>query len=170
MLWWSGSAGRWRRFALNARLELLEQLWVLAHLAACPECVASQRLGFRNVLGRLLSRLSRLLQCFIRNCYARLLLQQAGSPVLESRRGADARISPWQLVLHNVGYVVDNVDPPYQGEKRVVFLTILAAARMLIGETRNKELYDGQTFLVVILFLGISLGFKLDVIENARTA
>ena len=32
------------------------------------------------------------------------------------------RISLKQLVLLDVGYVVDNVDPPYQGEKRMVFL------------------------------------------------
>ena len=42
-----------------------------------------------------------------------------------------ARISPKQLVLLDVGYVVENVDPPYKGEKRVVFLAILAGARMV---------------------------------------
>ena len=39
-----------------------------------------------------------------------------------------ARIEPKQLVLLDVGYVVDNVFPPFQGEKRVVFLAILAVA------------------------------------------
>ena len=43
-----------------------------------------------------------------------------------------ARIEPKQLVLLDVGYVVDNVLPPYQGEKRVVFLAILAVAKMVI--------------------------------------
>ena len=33
-----------------------------------------------------------------------------------------ARIEPKQLVLLDVGYVIDNVLPQFQGEKRVVFL------------------------------------------------
>ena len=37
-----------------------------------------------------------------------------------------ARIEPKQLVLLDVGYVVDNVLPSFQGEKRMVFLAILA--------------------------------------------
>ena len=41
-----------------------------------------------------------------------------------------ARISPRQLVLLDVGYIIDNVVPPYKGEKCVVFL--LAVARMVI--------------------------------------
>ena len=56
------------------------------------------------------------------------------------------RIEPKQLVLLDVGYVVDNVLPPYQGEKRVVFLAILAVARMVIWTTRNKGLYDDANF------------------------
>ena len=35
-------------------------------------------------------------------------------------------------MLLDVGYVVDNVLPPFQGEKHVVFLAILAVARMVI--------------------------------------
>ena len=35
-----------------------------------------------------------------------------------------------QLVPLDVGYVVDNVLPPFHGEKHVVFLAILAVARM----------------------------------------
>ena len=57
-----------------------------------------------------------------------------------------ARIEPKQLVLLDVGYVVDNVLPPFQGEKRVVFLTILAVARMVIWITRKKGLYDDANF------------------------
>ena len=57
-----------------------------------------------------------------------------------------ARISPKQLMLLDVGSVVDNVDPSYQGEKRVVFLAILDVANMVIWETRNKGLYDGANF------------------------
>ena len=52
------------------------------------------------------------------------------------------RIQPKQLVLLDVGYVVDNVLLPFQSEKRVVFLAILAVARMVIWTTRNKGLYD----------------------------
>ena len=70
------------------------------------------------------------------------------------------RISPKQLV----GYDMNNIDPLYQGEKRVVFLTILAVARMVIWVTRNKGLYDGANFSYrdLILFL--------DAIENAWTS
>ena len=55
-------------------------------------------------------------------------------------------IEPKQLVLLDVGYVVDNVFPPFHGEKRVVFLAILAVARMVIWTTRNKGLYDDANF------------------------
>ena len=43
-----------------------------------------------------------------------------------------ARIEPKRFVLLDVGYVVDNVLPLFQSEKRVVFLSILAVARMVI--------------------------------------
>ena len=57
-----------------------------------------------------------------------------------------ARIDPKQLVLLDVGYVVDNVDPLYWGEKRVVFLAILAVVRMVIWTTCKKGLYDDVNF------------------------
>ena len=47
------------------------------------------------------------------------------------------RISPRELVSLDVGYVMNNVSSPFQGEKRVVFLVILAVARMVIWQTRN---------------------------------
>ena len=53
-----------------------------------------------------------------------------------------ARIKPKQLVLLDVGYVVDNVLPSFQDEK----LAILAVARMMIWTTRNKGLYDDANF------------------------
>ena len=56
------------------------------------------------------------------------------------------RISPRELMPLDVGYVVDNVNPPFQGEKRVVFLVILAVARMVIWQTRNKGLYESANF------------------------
>ena len=49
-------------------------------------------------------------------------------------------------MLLDVGYVVDNVLLPFQGEKRRVFLAILAVARMVIWTTRNKALYDDANF------------------------
>ena len=52
-----------------------------------------------------------------------------------------ARIEP-----KKIGYVVDNVLPPFHGEKCVVFLVILAVARMVIWTTRNKGLYDDANF------------------------
>ena len=57
-----------------------------------------------------------------------------------------ARIEPKQLVLLDAGYVVDNVLPPFQGKKRVVFLANLAVARMVIWMTRKKGLYDDANF------------------------
>ena len=79
-----------------------------------------------------------------------------------------ACINPRQLVLLDVGYVVDNVDPPYQGEKRVVFLAMLTVARMLIWKMRKKGFYDGANFSHCYLIC--SLGSKLDAIENAWIA
>ena len=58
---------------------------------------------------------------------------------------------------------MDNVDPLYQDEKRVVFLAILAVARMMIWETRNKGLNDGANFLHCdpILFFRHKLRVKI---------
>ena len=50
------------------------------------------------------------------------------------------------IVLLNIGYIVDNVDPLYWDEKGVVFLVILAMARMVIWTTRKKGLYEGANF------------------------
>ena len=50
-------------------------------------------------------------------------------------------------------YVVDNVDPPYIGKKRVVLLMILAVARMVIWTTRKKGLYDSANFSLWDLIL-----------------
>ena len=57
-----------------------------------------------------------------------------------------ACIKPKKLVLLDVGYVVDNVLPPFQGEKHMVFLAILAVVRMVIWMTPNKGLYDDANF------------------------
>ena len=46
-----------------------------------------------------------------------------------------ASIEPKQLVLRDIGNVVDNVLLPFQCEKRVVFLAILPVARMVIWTT-----------------------------------
>ena len=79
---------------------------------------------------------------------------------MESRR---ARIEPKQLVLLDVGYVIDNVLPLYQGGKRVLFLAILAADRMVIWTTRKKGLYDGANFshCDLILFFRHQLRVKI---------
>ena len=64
-------------------------------------------------------------------------------------------------MLLDVGYVVENVDPPY--EKCVVFLVILAVARMVIWTTRKKGLYDGANFSHrdLILFFRHQLRVKI---------
>ena len=76
-----------------------------------------------------------------------------------------AHIEPKQLMLLNLGHIVDNILPQFQGEKHVVFLAILVVARMVIWMTWKKRLYDGANFSHrdLILFLGS----KLDTIENA---
>ena len=56
-----------------------------------------------------------------------------------------ARIEHKQFMLLDVRYFEDNVSP-YQVEKRVVFLAILAVARIVIWTTRKKWLYDDANF------------------------
>ena len=53
-----------------------------------------------------------------------------------------ARVEPKQLVLLDVGYIVDNVLPQFQGKKRVLFLAILAVVR--------RDCMTEQTFHIVI--------------------
>ena len=74
-----------------------------------------------------------------------------------------ARISPRKLVLLDVGYVVDNVDSLFQGEKRVVVFVILDVARMVILLMRNKGLYEGANFSYrdLILFFRHQLRVKI---------
>ena len=55
-------------------------------------------------------------------------------------------IKPKQFVLLDIGYIVDNVLSLFQGETRVVFLTILVVARMVIWTMRKKGLYDYANF------------------------
>ena len=57
-----------------------------------------------------------------------------------------ASIELKQLMLLEVGYVVDNVLPQFQCEKRVVFLAILAVARMVTWTMQKKGLYDNANF------------------------
>ena len=49
-------------------------------------------------------------------------------------------------MLLDFSYVVDNVFLQFLGEKRVVFLVILAVARMVIWTTRKKGLCDDANF------------------------
>ena len=67
-------------------------------------------------------------------------------PFWDHVREWTARIEPKRLVLLDVGYVVDNVLPPFQGKKRVMFLAILAVTRMVIWTTRKKGMYDVTNF------------------------
>ena len=57
-------------------------------------------------------------------------------------------IDPKQFVLLDIGHVMDDVDPPYRGEKHEVFLAISTAARMVIWTTRKEGLYDGANFFL----------------------
>ena len=74
-----------------------------------------------------------------------------------------ARIEPKQLVLLDVGYVVDNILPLFQDEKHVVFLVTLVVARMVIWTTQKKGLYDDANFSYrdLILFFRHQLRVKI---------
>ena len=63
-------------------------------------------------------------------------------PFWDHVREWTARIEAKQLVLLDVGYAVHNVLSPFQGDKRVVFLAILALDRMVIWTMRKMGLYD----------------------------
>ena len=67
-------------------------------------------------------------------------------PFWDHLREWTARIEPKQLVQLDVGYVVDNVLPPFQCEKRVMFLGILAVDKMVIWTTQKKGWYDDAHF------------------------
>ena len=76
-----------------------------------------------------------------------------------------------QLVLLDVGYVVENVDPPYRGEKRVVFLSILVLARMANWKMRKKGLYDGANFShhdLILFFRYQKMCYYRTLILNSR--
>ncbi|CAE1313253.1 unnamed protein product [Acanthosepion pharaonis] len=55
-----------------------------------------------------------------------------------------ARLAPEQLVSIDRAYACDNVSPPYSGMKRMVFLTLMATARMVIWTTRKEEILRGN--------------------------
>ena len=152
----------------GTRFRLLEQLWVLIHLVACTQCIALCWLGFQGRLGRHAP-----LASAVAADWKKLLCSPTAAsrfaPFWSHIREWIACMDPKQFVPLDIGYVVDNVDPLYRGEKHVVFLMILAVAR--IGDFGRREIRNCmtvQTFLIVIWFcsLGISLGSKLDAIEN----
>ena len=118
---------------LGARIELLEQPRVLAHLATCSECIIPCRLELQGGPGRH-ARLHAFYYC------------ERVRPFWDHVNEWTVRIEPKQPVLLDVGYAVDNVLSPFQGQKRVVFLAILDVARMVIWRTRNKGLYDDANF------------------------
>ena len=96
---------------LGARLELLEQLRVLAHLPARPECVGPQRLGLQSLLGR---------HAWLPTCCDSGLEEttlhafyycERVRPFWNHIGEWTARISPKQLVLFDVVYVIELVVP-----------------------------------------------------------
>ena len=79
-----------------------------------------------------------------------------------------ARIDPKHLVLINIGDVVDNVDPLYLGEKHMVFLTILAEARMVICTIWKKGLYDNTNFSHCDLIIFFRHQLKVKIRSNRK--
>ena len=128
----------------------------------CTGCVAPLQPELQSVTGRH-ARMFSLRQWLRINGLTRLLLLRMSSPVLGSCWRVDSFIKPRQLVLLDVGYIEDNVLPQIQGEKHVLFLAILAIARMVIWTTRKKELYDNANFshCDLILFFRHQLRVKI---------
>ena len=125
---------------LSARFGLLEQFRVLAPMAVRTERVASCRLGGsgRHV------RLPPLRQWIRKNGCAYYC--ERVHPFWSHVGEWTAHNIPKQLVLLDIGYVVDSVDPSWRIEKRVVFFAILAVVLMVIWRTRKKGLYDHANF------------------------
>ena len=159
---WLVAGGGLLSMELGTRFGLLEQLRVLAHLATGPECISPCWLSFQGGLD-CLRWINGLKETALQAFYYSERVHQFWSQVRE----CIARIDPKQLVLLDIGYIMDNIDPPYRVEKRVVFLAILATARMVIWEVWKKGLYNGANFSHPDLIL--FLGSKLDAIENAWT-
>ena len=130
---------------LGARIKLLEQLRVLAHLATCTNALPLRDLNYKAGQAdmpdypRCSSGLEETAEHAFYYC-------ERVRPFWDHVGEWTARIEPKKLVLLDVGYVVDNVLPPFHGDKRVVFPAILAVARMVIWTTRNKGLYDDANF------------------------
>ena len=77
-----------------------------------------------------------------------------------------ARIDPKKLVLLDIGYIKNSVEASWKGEKRRVFLAILAVVRMLVWTTRKKGLYEGANFsdrdLIFFFRHQLRVKFKCD--------
>ena len=143
---------------LGARFGLLEQIRVLANLAACTERVTPSLLEFQSSPGR--PRCGSGLEETAEHAF---YYRERVCPFLDHVGEWTAHIKPKQFVLLDVGYVVDNVLLPFLGDKRVVFLAILAVARKLIRTKRKKGLYDDAnlSYRYLILFVRHQLRVKI---------
>ena len=126
----------WSSFFNNSEFSLT---WRLARNALPPS-----RLELQNGPGRH-ARLCSLQQWFRRNSWGRLLLR-ASLPVLGSRRGVDD--SHWTKAARAARRWLRRGQRSTSviGEKLVVFLAILAVARMVIWTTQKGGLYDNANF------------------------
>ena len=172
----------WMKYARNHHSRVLRNikkrlLWhqrpkvnaFLKHkLAACKERVAPSRLEFQSRPGRH-PDCARCCSGVEKTAEHAFYYSQRVRSFWDHVEEWMACIEPKQLVLHDVGYVVDNVLPPFQGEKRVVFLAILAVARMEIWTTRKKGLYDDAncSHRDLILFFRHQLRVKIRCEKNA---
>ena len=125
-------------FELGARIELLEQFRVLAHLVACMERIAPSRFELQSGPGRH-ADCARCGSGLEETAEHGFYFYKRVRPFWDHVGEWAARNEPKQLVLLDVGYLVDNVLLPFQDEKRVVFLAILAVARIVIWTTRKKR-------------------------------
>ena len=128
----SVSANRWMKFALNwigrqvrGQSALPLAGWAvetgLADMSDCVRCGSGQE--------------ETVLHAFYYSERVR--------PVRSYVREWTARIDPKQLGLLDVDYVVDNVYPPWKGEKQVVFLAILAGE---LGDAKEGIVWQCKLF------------------------
>lgn len=90
-------------------------------------------------LGRF-ARLRTVWPWFRGNGCACLLSLSSSAPPLDFVGELLVRIAPKKLVLIDRKYASDNVSHPYSGVKRIVFLSLLATARMVIWTVQKEEI------------------------------
>ena len=137
---------------LGARFKLLKQLWAFT----TPGGLLRMRFPLPTALSKLAWQ-----TCPIASTVAVVWKKQLCIPSTTASRIACFGVtskSGWPALIPNSLYCSVLVtswtmfDPPYWGEKHVVFIPILAVARIGIWEMRKKGLYDSANFFRDLIF------------------